>query len=145
MKRVFRYIIISIIVTGCSSESTQENHDDFQIWLDENRIKPNGRLIDFDYEMISDTDIQLGHIMTTHIGDTLVVSFYSTQPVGCLLIGDIEILKNSVELKFGQACNPHEDGIVTEQADLLFTYKIKYGVDLYGMPFKINGLTKLIK
>jgi len=145
MARLIKYLIISIIVVGCSSETHQANSENFQTWLSKNRIQPNERLIDFDYDSTNDPDIQYEIIEKTISGDTLIVSFYSTQPVGCLLIGDIEILENRVKVKFGPACDPNADGIVTEEADLIFYYKIKNGVDLEDVPFIIEGLTDLIK
>ena len=151
MIRIFKYLIVTVIISGCSNgsyqdnQSYQDNGENFQTWLAENRIQPNDRLIEFNYELTNKNDIEFEQIEKIQTGDTLIVSFYSAQPVGCLLIGDIEILQNVVKLKFGQACNPYDDGIVTEVADLLFTYKIKAGADLNGVPIKLEGLTELIK
>lgn len=145
MARLIKYLIISIFAVGCSSESHQGNSENFQVWLSKNRIQPNKRLIDFTYDSTNDPDIEYDVIEKTISGDTLIVSFCSTQPVGCLLIGDIEILENIIKLKFGQACDPYAEGIVTEEADLIFTYKIKNGADFDVMPIQIEGLTDLIK
>lgn len=145
MAQLIKYLIISIVFVSCSSETDQNNQADFQTWLNDNRIPPNERLIDFDYDSFNEPDVEYNKIEKTVSGDTLIVSFYSTQPVGCLLIGDIVILENLVILKLGQACNPYEDVIITEEADLLFTYRIKNGAGLIGVPFKIEGLAKLIK
>jgi hypothetical protein len=122
-----------------------DHPDDFHTWLNDHRIPPNERLIDFEYQAADITDLAYHKIETTTSGDTLILSFYAAQPVGCVIIGDVAILENLVILKFGQACNPLEDAAVTEVADLLFTYKIQHGASLIGLPIKIEESANLLK
>ena len=145
MEQIIKHLILSIALVSCSNPPSRNSHDDFQTWLNDNRLPPNERLIDFYYQSGNGPNHERHKIEKTIRGDTLIASFYSTQPVGCLLIGDIEILENLVVLKFGQACNPYGEGIATEEADLLFTYKVKNGVGLQGVPFKIEELAHLLK
>ena len=145
MKQLIKYLIVLVFFVRCGYEADQNNQEKFESWLNDHRIPANERLSKFDYHAPNELPVEYGKIEKTIIGDTLTVSFYTKQPVGCLLIGDIEILENLIVLKFGQACSPYEDGMVTEEADLLLTYQIKNGDDLKALPIQIEGLTNLLK
>lgn len=106
---------------------------------------PNELLVDFSYTSIDNSLTELNNVEYYKSDDTLVVWFYSTQPVGCLIIGDIEIAKDTVELKIDQACNPYNDQIVSEEADLKFTYKIIDDQNLTAKTFKVVEHADLIK
>ncbi|MCB9245679.1 MAG: hypothetical protein H6606_04550 [Flavobacteriales bacterium] len=145
MTKAFLILYLVPILACNSGGGAEESSEDFQNWLHENRIKPNERLYDFDYRSAADMDLPFEEIRKAENGDTLMVSFRSTQPVGCPLIGDIEIGDGKVLLKFGQACDPDVSGILNEEADLIFTYKIKSASDLKDASFVIVGLSELMK
>lgn len=142
--KLFYLIFLLFILSSCSSEEAVKT-DRFNEWLNENRTKQNEKLIDFSYTSSNKIFSDLINVEYYKSDDTLVVWFYSTQPVGCLIIGDIEISKEIVELKIDHACNPFSDQIITEKTDLKFIYKIIDDQNLTAKTFKVIEKANLIK
>lgn len=113
--------IVLVVFCACSSPDSKVSYDE---WLSENRKPAHASLLDFSYEQ-SSGDLIEEQIILELEGDTLLATFRLIHPVGCLLIGDVDINEDSVTLQIDQACDPNQEAFVSEVADLIFTYKLK--------------------
>ena len=140
--------VISLTIASCNQTNEVTNNNDannfnFYEWVESVTLKKHPDLISFN---LTNSDINKSEIYTEQSspkislsGDTITVNFIKHQWIGCDIIGNISIEKDTVKLLYCNICppNPESDSFIEEEVLFKFTYKIKHSSKiekLYFMP-----------